>query len=51
MVFMELLWECKRVVIFGLRCTRKRAFVGWRTQLVTTNIKVANCGGGVGPEI
>jgi hypothetical protein len=50
MVFMQLLWECKRVVIFGLKRTRKKAFVGWRTELVTTNIEVANCDGGVGSE-
>ena len=34
MGFMELLWERKRVVIFGPKA-RKEGFVGWRTQLVT----------------
>ena len=38
MGFMELLWECKRVVIFRQKALKEGAFVGWRTQLVTENI-------------
>ena len=51
MGFIELLWECKRVVIFGPKALKGGAFVGWRTQLVTVKYqrsKQANWGAGSG---
>jgi len=51
MGFMELLWECKRVVIFCPKALKEGAFVGWRTHLVTGNYWKTSWGGGGGLRI